>query len=82
MQQMTEVELANVENLTIGREGFGKVRWFGTTDVRGLDFDELVDIGAMACTIRPGENLGEKRNILKKPCIVCLYFYFGFCLSL
>ena len=40
-QQFTEQGHCRVENLVIGREGYGNVFFFGETDVTGLNLDDL-----------------------------------------
>jgi nuclear pore complex protein Nup98-Nup96 len=60
-----------VENLEIGRNGFGSVRWPGLTDVRRLDFDKAVAIEQGRSTLYPGREkhraVGEE---LKKEAVV------------
>jgi len=47
----TEDQLARVDNFKIGRRGFGWLCLEGMTDLRYLNFDELIEIGRMACTV-------------------------------
>ncbi|CEG43421.1 nucleoporin 98 [Plasmopara halstedii] len=42
LQAMTDDELSEVEQFTIGCRGLGAVEWIGKTDVRDLDLDELI----------------------------------------
>lgn len=40
----TMKELQSVEGFTVGREGFGEIKWIEPVDVRGLDLNIAVDI--------------------------------------
>lgn len=37
-------ELQFIENFTVGRKGYGEIKWSDPVDVRGLDLDLVVDI--------------------------------------
>jgi len=47
--------LASVKGLTVGRHGFGHVRWPGPVDLRGLDLDALVHIRSKVLEVYPDE---------------------------
>ena len=42
LNAMTEEELMNVVDFTVGHYEYGELQWPGVTDVRGLDLDKLV----------------------------------------
>ena len=48
--QMSDEELRQVKDFTIGRKGHGKIEFSGLTDVRGLDLDSIV----LICESKPG----------------------------
>lgn len=56
LSRMTEKELSAVDNLEIGRYGLGNITWPGLTDVRGLDFDDLIDIDQGVVSVYKDEN--------------------------
>lgn len=72
MQNMSEEQLASIENFIVARDGFGYLEWPGITDVRGLDLDYLVEISKMSCTVRSCDSLGDRRDVLKKRMKVAL----------
>ncbi|UKJ89915.2 hypothetical protein MACJ_003169 [Theileria orientalis] len=45
LKAMTDKELSEVKDFQISREGYGDILFPGLTDVRGLDLDDVVDIG-------------------------------------
>lgn len=53
MSRMSEAKLSQIDNLEIGRYGFGSVRWPGLTDVRRHDFDKDVIIERGSVTLYP-----------------------------
>ena len=44
LAQMSEADLATVQNFTVRRRGTGEVVWEGAVDVRGVDLDRVVSI--------------------------------------
>ena len=60
MARMNEFQLMTIDNLSIENE-FGKIQWEGKTDVRGINFDELVNIEKYSATVYP-ESI-EKLNL-------------------
>lgn len=42
LQKMSDSELSQVENFKVGCHGLGSVTWYGKTDVRYLNLDELI----------------------------------------
>jgi len=76
MARMNEFQLSTVEDLYIENR-HGRIAWEGRTDVRGVDFDELVTIDQFAATVYPEhiERLNLKPEIgkgLNKPAIISL----------
>lgn len=70
---MSEALLSRVDNLQIGRYGFRSVSWPGLTDVRRLDFDDLVAIEQGSLTLYPDQvkpRIGEELN---KEAVVTLH---------
>lgn len=72
MSSMSETELMQIDNFEVCREGFGSIKWLGVTDVRGLDLDELVDIGKGAVTVCPDGNRAPVGTQLNKSAVICL----------
>ena len=77
MARMNEYELTKIENLFIENE-HGQIMWEGKTDVRWINFDELVTIDKFSATVYPEhiEKLNMKPEIgkgLNKPAIIKLY---------
>jgi len=73
MAQMSEDQLKCIDNLEVGRHGFGHVMWPGLTDVRGMNFDLDVKIDRYQMEIYPGADkpkIGEKLN---KEAVICLH---------
>lgn len=75
--RMNEFQLMTVDNLTIENQ-HGQIRWEGKTDIRGINFDELVIIEKFAATVYPEhiEKLNLKPEVgkgLNKPAIINLY---------
>lgn len=71
LQAMTDDELSQVEQFTIGCRGLGAVEWIGKTDVRDLDLDSLVVFERKEVIVYKDE---EKKHALgkglNKPAIV------------
>ncbi|XP_066985536.1 nuclear pore complex protein Nup98-Nup96 isoform X4 [Macrobrachium rosenbergii] len=62
-----------VENLTVGRYGYGNVCFLGVTDVTGLDFDSLVSIYRKQVEVYPeGTQKPPEGQELNKPAIITL----------
>ncbi|KAG6576200.1 nuclear pore complex protein NUP98A isoform X3 [Phytophthora cinnamomi] len=73
LQQLTEEELARVDNFVIGQSGCGKISFVGTTDLRGLVLDELVVFSDGGVVVYPDEHVKPDVGCaLNKPAIVCL----------
>lgn len=72
LQTMSERELSLVDNLCIGRHGYGFITWSGITDVRQVDFDAIVTIDRGQCSILEDQGLYGRGNVLKKEAVVNL----------
>jgi uncharacterized ubiquitin-like protein YukD len=77
LARMNEYQLMNIKDLCIENQ-FGKILWEGRTDVRGIDFDQLVSIERFVATVYPEdvERKGEKPPVgqgLNKPAIIDLF---------
>eukprot|EP00418_Pyrodinium_bahamense_P063198 CAMPEP_0179084364 /NCGR_PEP_ID=MMETSP0796-20121207/38149_1 /TAXON_ID=73915 /ORGANISM="Pyrodinium bahamense, Strain pbaha01" /LENGTH=123 /DNA_ID=CAMNT_0020781787 /DNA_START=8 /DNA_END=379 /DNA_ORIENTATION=+ len=62
---MSEAKLGRIDNLEIGRYGYGSVQWPGLTDVRCLDFDQIIEIDRGSLTMYPDcekPNVGSELN--------------------
>lgn len=44
MKKLSEEDLSCVKDFTVGREGYGKIKFLGITDIRGLDLEKLITI--------------------------------------
>ncbi|CAK4086421.1 unnamed protein product [Aphanomyces euteiches] len=68
---MSTAELKAVDHFVVGCKGMGCVQWYGTTDVTGLNLDELVLFAPKEVIVYPNEDdkhvLGEGLN---KPALV------------
>lgn len=73
MASMPEAALRQVDNLEIGRNGFGSVRWPGLTDVRRLDFDKTVAIEEGRLTLYPDREKPAVGEELNKEAVVTLH---------
>lgn len=80
MARMTELQLSSIENLSIENE-YGQILWEGETDVRGINFDVLVNLDLYSATVYPEEI--ERQNLkpevgqgLNKPAIITLFKIF------
>merc|ERR1712217_241576 len=71
MSRMSEAKLSAIDNLEVGRYGYGCVRWPGLTDVRRVDFDEVISIDRGSLTLYPHQD--KKGKALKKEAIVTLH---------
>jgi len=72
MSQMSEAKLSRIDNLEIGRYGYGSIRWPGLTDVRRLDFDAVVVIERGSLTLYPDSDLPPIGEELNKEAVVTL----------
>lgn len=80
MARMTELQLSSIENLSIENE-YGQILWEGETDVRGINFDVLVNLDLYSATVYPEEI--ERQNLkpevgqgLNKPATITLFKIF------
>ncbi|KAL4109913.1 hypothetical protein PRIC1_001608 [Phytophthora ramorum] len=74
MQQLTDEELASVENFVIGRRRYGKISFVGATDVRGLQLDNLVTFSDGKVVVYPGDDAKpEVGSAFNKPAVVNLH---------
>lgn len=72
--QMSEEELAQVQNFTVYRDLVGEVRWEEPVDVRGLNLDEIVSIEPGTVTIYPSnDKVPEPGEELNKPALVKMH---------
>jgi len=69
---MSEAALARIDNLEIGRYGFGSVRWPGLTDVRRLDFDAIVIIERGSLTLYHEQDMPSVGEELNKEAVITL----------
>jgi len=72
MSQMSEARLSQIDNLEIGRYGFGSIKWPGLTDVRRLDFDKIVEIERGRLTVYPDHDKPKVGTELNKKAVVSL----------
>ncbi|CAK0847027.1 unnamed protein product [Prorocentrum cordatum] len=61
MAAMSEASLSRLDNLEIGRYGYGSVKWPGLTDVRRINFDEVVFIDRGGLTVYPDREKPKDR---------------------
>mmetsp|Transcript_82974 Transcript_82974/g.199096 ORF Transcript_82974/g.199096 Transcript_82974/m.199096 type:complete len:638 (+) Transcript_82974:2-1915(+) len=73
MSRMSETQLSRVDNLEIGRYGFGSVKWPGLTDVRCHDFDRDVRIERGSLTLYPDREKPDVGQGLNKEAVVTLH---------
>lgn len=72
MCRMTEAQLSRIDNLEIGRYGYGAVKWPGLTDVRCHDFDRDVRIERGSLTLYPEREKPDIGQGLNKEAVVTL----------
>lgn len=72
MSRMSEAKLSRIDNLEVGRYGFGSVRWPGLTDVRRIDFDSAVVIEKGSLIMYPDRDKPAVGEELNKEAIVTL----------
>eukprot|EP01105_Mastigella_eilhardi_P019859 TRINITY_DN468_c0_g2_i5.p1 TRINITY_DN468_c0_g2~~TRINITY_DN468_c0_g2_i5.p1 ORF type:complete len:1800 (+),score=412.55 TRINITY_DN468_c0_g2_i5:274-5400(+) len=71
---MSDYQLGQVEDFTVGCTGIGSVRFVGQTDVRCLDLDLLVDFQPKMLTVYPeGVEKPEVGNGLNKSAVITLH---------
>lgn len=73
MAKMSEAKLSRIDNLEIGRYGYGAVRWPGLTDVRRIDFDETVTIDRGSLTLYPDREKPKVGDELNKEAVISLH---------
>lgn len=73
LRQMSEKDLSAVENLKIGRKGFGFIKWRGVTDIRGMNFDEDVVIEQAQVELYPNKPMPPAGQKLNKDAVICLH---------
>lgn len=73
MSRMTEAQLSRIDNLEIGRYGYGSVKWPGLTDVRCHDFDRDLRIERGSLTLYPEREKPEVGQGLNKEAVVTLH---------
>ncbi|KMT15924.1 hypothetical protein BVRB_3g051110 [Beta vulgaris subsp. vulgaris] len=84
LKELAELEEINpgycskIRDFTVGRVGFGSVKFLGDTDVRGLDLVEIVKFNRNEVVVYEDESskpvVGEGLN---KPAVVTLFLKFG-----
>eukprot|EP00980_Cylindrotheca_fusiformis_P027840 scaffold22560_cov135-Cylindrotheca_fusiformis.AAC.51 len=78
LQSMLPEDLAAVSSFSVERPGFGKIEWEGAVDVRGINIDNVVQIGASppsASVYAQEEKEGSKPPVgtkLNRPAIITL----------
>jgi len=72
MSRMSEAQLSRIDNLEIGRYGYGAVKWPGLTDVRCHDFDRDVRIERGSLTLYPDREKPDIGQGLNKEAVVTL----------
>lgn len=72
MDKMSEEELKQIDNFEIGRHGFGSVKWPGLSDVRGLDLDQIINIGDGTVSLYPNESKPAAGTALNKMAVISL----------
>lgn len=72
MSKMSEVKLSQIDNLEIGRYGFGCIKWPGLTDVRRIDFDRVIDIERGRLTVYPEQDKPREGTELNKEAVISL----------
>lgn len=69
---MSEAKLSQIDNLEIGRYGYGSIKWPGLTDVRQLDFDKIIDIQRGRLTVYPEHEKPTVGTELNKEAVISL----------
>lgn len=74
---MTDAELANVEDFTVGCKEFGSIQWIGFTDVRDVDLDNIIEFLPKQVDVYPDEeNKPAVGQSLNKPALISLFGVF------
>merc|ERR1711920_488496 len=73
MSRMSEAKLCAIDNLEVGRYGYGSVRWPGLTDVRRIDFDDVLTIDRGSLTSYPDREKPKVGDELNKDAIVTFH---------
>merc|ERR1719163_1987681 len=69
---MTEAQISRIDNLEIGRHGFGSITWRGLTDVRRLDLDQIICIDRGQVTLYSDIDKPPKGEGLNKEAVIRL----------
>jgi len=72
MSKMSEVKLSQIDNLEIGRYGYGSIKWPGLTDVRRLDLDKIIDIERGRLTVYPEQDKPKIGTEVNKEAVISL----------
>lgn len=72
MSKMPEAKLSRIDNLEIGRYGYGSVMWPGLTDVRRVDFDVAVVIDRGSLMLYPEREKPKVGEELNKEAVITL----------
>lgn len=72
MSKMSEAKLSQIDNLEIGRYGYGTIKWPGLTDVRRLDFDRIIDIERGRLTVYPEQDKPKAGTEVNKEAVISL----------
>eukprot|EP00746_Dinoflagellata_sp_MGD_P022208 gnl/MRDRNA2_/MRDRNA2_15194_c0_seq1.p1 gnl/MRDRNA2_/MRDRNA2_15194_c0~~gnl/MRDRNA2_/MRDRNA2_15194_c0_seq1.p1 ORF type:complete len:408 (+),score=59.94 gnl/MRDRNA2_/MRDRNA2_15194_c0_seq1:157-1224(+) len=72
MKSMTEAQLSQIDNLEVGRLGFGRITWPGLTDVRRVDFDTAVSIERGSVALYPDSERPPVGRGLNKEAVIQL----------
>lgn len=72
LQKMSARELSKVKQFTIFRPNVGKIEWIGETDIRGLNFDQIVKIEKKEVFVYEDVTPAEQGTELNKPAVVTL----------
>ena len=77
----------NVENFTIGRQGYGNIFFPGMTNIKGMNFDDIVFFRHKEVIVYPddskkpelGQGLNKKAQVtLDKVRLILIFIYFFF----
>lgn len=72
MSKMSEARLSQIDNLEIGRYGYGSIKWPGLTDVRRLDFDKIIEIERGRLTVYPEQEKPPVGSEVNKEAVISL----------
>ncbi|CAF1110950.1 unnamed protein product [Didymodactylos carnosus] len=66
-----------IKELTVGRDNYGSVTFYGNINVAGLDLDRLIEIGRHEVTVYPDDSdkppVGEELNVLARITLLGVY---------